>query len=534
MPNLIHADRYFVEEGTRRGSVVAASTDAQVGSSPWTWRNPSPTQGSPSPSSDPSQLPPQFKKPKTPPPRTIVATTCTEMYMRHTSQDVMVTSPPPGSRRRHAFSSSTSTDSRIPSPPQTSPGSSIQQWLNALDIQAPPPPTSAIPASQPLSMYSGVTSSMPLGYSASQMAPQQVRSSCHSQMSRRSRFSTTSATVIQGMMDFSIQMSNNITRLAEGVRVDAVNREEAMRQEAQIAWHESLAREQCHRQQANERGRVQREEALEQDKLHKQEALEQEKMLRQEAALREEKMRADVLAPEELNIAREKAQAEIKARNKQFKRQASNELQQQKLEMEIKMQIAQMELMERRELEFQQEKLREKDITAKEMEVRLLLERQVAEENCKTLRLEYEAKFRRYELKESRRLAPIPERKPSLGLEQRGPACASVHRQYTYSVPTPSLAHSYGLLESLPRVPVTPPTFTESVVTPTPGNFPLPVSPMLGQLSVVSAPHTALTIPLNLRIVPQAMHNVMSNVVGSSVVAPGAAVSTAACTAPSY
>jgi len=46
--------------------------------------------------------------------------------------------------------------------------------------------------------------------------------------------------------------------------------------------------------------------------------------------------------------------------------------------MEMKMQIAQMELMERRELEFQQEKLREKDITAKEMEKRLLLERQLA------------------------------------------------------------------------------------------------------------------------------------------------------------
>jgi len=96
----------------------------------------------------------------------------------------------------------------------------------------------------------------------------------------------------------------------------------------------------------------------------KQEAMK----LRQEAALREENIRADVLASEELNLAREKAQAEIKVRNKQFKRQASNELQQQKLEMEMKMQIAQMELMERRELEFQQEKLRAKDITAKEME----------------------------------------------------------------------------------------------------------------------------------------------------------------------
>jgi len=104
---------------------------------------------------------------------------------------------------------------------------------------------------------------------------------------------------------------------------------------------------------------------------------------------------------QELNLARDRVQAEIKAKNKQFKIQASNELQQQKLEMEMKLQIAQMELMERQELEFQQEKLREKDITAKEMEARLQLERQLAGEKCKTLRLEYEAKFRRHELAES-------------------------------------------------------------------------------------------------------------------------------------
>jgi len=135
----------------------------------------------------------------------------------------MVTSPPPGPRHRRDSSSSTSTDSRIPPPPQTSPRSSVQQWLDALDTQAPPLPTPVIPASQRVSMYSGVTSSMLLWYSASQMAPQRVHSSRHSQMSRRSRFSTTLATVIQCMMDLSTQMSNNITHLAEGVRVDAVN-----------------------------------------------------------------------------------------------------------------------------------------------------------------------------------------------------------------------------------------------------------------------------------------------------------------------
>jgi len=131
-------------------------------------------------------------------------------------------------------------------------------------------------------------------------------------------------------------------------------------------------------------------------------------------------------------------------------------------------------------------------------------------------------------------LAPIPERESSLGIQERGPVHTGIHQQYTYSVPTPSLAHSYGLLEFLPRVPVTPPKFAESMVTPTLGTFPLPVSPMLGQLSVISATHTALIVPPNLRTVPQAMDNVMSNVVGSSVVAPGAAISTAACTAPSY
>jgi len=176
-------------------------------------------------------------------------------------------------------------------------------------------------------------------------------------------------------------------------------------------------------------------------------------------------MRADMLAREELhvrsqaetderNLAREKLHAEIKAKNKQFKLQANNELQQQKQDAEMKVQLAQMELMERRELELQQEKLREKDITAKEMEARLLLERQLAEEKRNTLQLEYEAKFCRHELAESRRLASIPEHVSS---EYRGPVSTGIPEPNTYSVPAPSPAHSHRLLESLPRVPEMPP-----------------------------------------------------------------------------
>ena len=217
-----------------------------------TFRALSPTQGGPHPSSDLNLVPPQFKNPGAPPLRTVVATTRMEMYLRHTSQDVMVTSPPPGSRRHRASSLSTSTDSRIPPPPQTSPRSSVQQWLDALDTQAsPPPPTSAMLASQPVSMYSGVSSSMLLGYSTSQMAPQRVRSSCHSQFSRRSHFSTTSATVIQREVYFLSKVTDSLAHLAEWTRMDAAHREDAMH-------HQSLAREQCHRIQASERERAQR------------------------------------------------------------------------------------------------------------------------------------------------------------------------------------------------------------------------------------------------------------------------------------
>ena len=88
-------DRYFAEVGARRDSAVA-SAGTQIGPSPWTLVTPGSTQGVPRSSSNPSLVPPQFKKPRTPPPKTVVATTQTEMYMRHTSHDVTVTSPTPG------------------------------------------------------------------------------------------------------------------------------------------------------------------------------------------------------------------------------------------------------------------------------------------------------------------------------------------------------------------------------------------------------------------------------------------------------
>ena len=116
-------DHYFAEIGARRDSAVA-STGTQVGPSPRTLATPGFTQGVPHSSSDPSLVPSQFKKPSTPP---WAMVTTTEMYMRHTTQDVVATAQ---RGHRRLSSSSSSTGARIPGPPQTSPRSSVQQWLD--------------------------------------------------------------------------------------------------------------------------------------------------------------------------------------------------------------------------------------------------------------------------------------------------------------------------------------------------------------------------------------------------------------------
>jgi len=60
-------------------------------------------------------------------------------------------------------------------------------------------------------------------------------------------------------------------------------------------------------------------------------------------------------------------------------------------------QISHIEAMERREAEFVVEKAKEREFVAQEMQSRLQLEKELAEERQKNLRLEYEAKIDRLE-----------------------------------------------------------------------------------------------------------------------------------------
>jgi len=142
-------------------------------------------------------------------------------------------------------SSSASDSSHTPTATRLSPHSSVPQWLQTVDLQAPPPPSPALPASQPVSLQSGVTSSMSLRFSASHLAPQRIHSPQPSLCSRRSHVSSVSATVIQGIVDFSSRVTDNMAHLTKGLRTDAIHREEAMRQE-------DLERERMQKQEATE------------------------------------------------------------------------------------------------------------------------------------------------------------------------------------------------------------------------------------------------------------------------------------------
>jgi len=72
-------------------------------------------------------------------------------------------------------------------------------------------------------------------------------------------------------------------------------------------------------------------------------------------------------------------------------------LKKQRIEADMRIQISHTKAMERREAEFMVEKTKEKEFVTKEMQARIQLERELAEEKQKNWKLEYDAKTRRLE-----------------------------------------------------------------------------------------------------------------------------------------
>ena len=94
---------------------------------------------------------------------------------------------------------------------------------------------------------------------------------------------------------------------------------------------------------------------------------------------------------------RDRAYIEAEFKRKQMEISANSEIEKQRIEVDMRTQISHIEARERREAEYMVKKAKEKEFVTKEMQACMQLERELADEKQKNLKLEYEAKTRRLE-----------------------------------------------------------------------------------------------------------------------------------------
>ena len=135
-----------------------------------------------------------------------------------------------------------------------------------------------------------------------------------------------------------------------------------------------------------------RDAALREERLQKKAQAQ-----RSNAFAREEVLLRTRSEAEQRNLTRERAYIDAELKQKQMEISAANEIEKQRIEADMRTQISHIEATERREAEFVLERAKEREFVAQEMQSRLQLEKELAEERQKNLRLEYEAKTRRLE-----------------------------------------------------------------------------------------------------------------------------------------
>jgi len=108
---------------------------------------------------------------------------------------------------------------------------------------------------------------------------------------------------------------------------------------------------------------------------------------RSNAFAREEVLLRTRAEAEQRNLTREKAYIDAELKRKQMEISANSEIEKQHIEADMRTQISHVEAMERREAEFVIEKAKEKELVASEMQARMQLERELAEEKQKKFAL---------------------------------------------------------------------------------------------------------------------------------------------------
>jgi len=238
----------------------------------------------------------------------------------------------------------------------------VSKWLTTQTVTPCATPVSTVHA---ISHATTDTHTMPLGMEAS-MLPGHVSS----QTSHRTRSSrrTQQSNVTEAILQFGSQLTTNLMNMAEQSRLDAMRREELLRQEAAEKEKMALAREQM---------------------------LKQEKMeIVEQNARREEKLL-------ENEYKRQKLQTEMQL-----------EIERQRAASEANNVMAQIEMFERREAEYVAKKEKqaqvEKEYLQRFYEQRIALDKKYYDEKEK--RMKHEAQLREQNLRFAKKeqLVPVP------------------------------------------------------------------------------------------------------------------------------
>ena len=288
--------------------------------------------------------------------------------------------------------------------PESSPHSSVHEWLQASGTAVPPPS----PAQSVSSSSSELQQVFASGADAAMVVPPSVRSSRMSHASRRSvaasRRSISSSLAME-MFGYSREMTGHVVQMAGQMQAQA----EAQRMEAQAQRAEAMQREEAQRAEAK-----QREESIRSENL----------------------AREDLLIRMKTDADRTNADREIVIAENEFKRQKLF------LDTNAAIQRDKMQADLQKDIEFQQSQQKERDraiaaqqkmreLAAQELKERVHLERELVKQQQQNLILQKQREIDRLEaqaknlFQQSYASSSKPAHKEKLAVVQEEPATPS-------------------------------------------------------------------------------------------------------------
>ena len=305
--------------------------------------------------------------------------------------------------------------------PESSPHSSIHHWLQTAQ-------PSVLPSSQVEPSLSSNPSELhpplPLGADAAMMAPHHSRTSRVSHSTRRTRRTAVSSVAAE-ILGFSREMTGHLVNVVGQMQAQA----QVQQNLNQIQLNQIVNQNEAIRADA----KMREERAEKREKAQIEVAEKREENIRNENLVREQMLVKMKTEADEASCKREQFYMDHEFKRQKLIFDSNTVIQQEKIKSDSHREIACMEVMERRELEFQQlqEKERERaigaqqksrELASKELQERIQLDRELLKQQQENLLLQKQAEIERLQVLADQRLfqkAEITEKSASKETQSR-------------------------------------------------------------------------------------------------------------------